>query len=307
MISAMLGVTAVFMAILLSRPITTFVHELGHALPSLWFTRGPVVIYVGSYGDTSRSLQWRLGRLQVLFKFNLTEWQMGLCRHDAATTIWQSVVIVLGGPVFSLLLGLVFVGLLQIFQSNQYYAFGIGIFLVAGFLDFIANIIPDQRPLELHDGTTTYNDGAQFLQILKTIRYPDSYFEALQHFNEKDYRKSIVALIDTVETGVYDLPVYRLLLHLYELERAPAEAIRFYEKYSDRFRLASSDHLTLGKLYQQQNLPLKAIGQYSKAIEKNYMNREALALRGNLFLKLGYEERGKADLQKAQLMGREKH
>ena len=35
---------------------TTFFHEMGHAIPALIFTKKPVSVYVGSYGDISLSL-----------------------------------------------------------------------------------------------------------------------------------------------------------------------------------------------------------------------------------------------------------
>jgi len=78
MITAISGVLLIFLAIILSRPITTFVHELGHAIPSLLFTKGPVVIYVGSYGDISNSTTTTFGRLSIIFKFKLTDLQLAL-------------------------------------------------------------------------------------------------------------------------------------------------------------------------------------------------------------------------------------
>ena len=66
-------------AILLIRSVTTLFHELGHALPALWFTQGPVIVHVGSYGNLNGSLQIPLGRLKIFLKFNPLAWNLGLC------------------------------------------------------------------------------------------------------------------------------------------------------------------------------------------------------------------------------------
>ena len=64
--------------ILCIRPITTFFHEMGHALPALMFSREAVTVYIGSYGDVSRSQKFTFGRLTIYFRFNLFAWDLGL-------------------------------------------------------------------------------------------------------------------------------------------------------------------------------------------------------------------------------------
>jgi len=68
------------------RPLTTFIHEMGHAIPSLLYTKGIVTIYVGSYGDPDKSIHFTVGRLKVYFKYNPLLWDSGLCGYNTNGT-----------------------------------------------------------------------------------------------------------------------------------------------------------------------------------------------------------------------------
>ena len=60
-------VLAWFAIFLLMRVITTFLHEMGHAIPALLFSEEEVTVFVGSYGDKAASYGTKLGRLQLWF------------------------------------------------------------------------------------------------------------------------------------------------------------------------------------------------------------------------------------------------
>lgn len=300
--NAIIGVIGIFLAIILSRPFTTLVHELGHALPALVFTKKEVTIYIGSYGSLEKSYPFQLGRLSIFFTPKFVHLQQGLCSHQGAATIGQSILIVLGGPVFSLLLGLFFSWLILFYKDQQIIAFVMGIFLVSGIFDFINNIIPSKDPLIMHDGRTTHNDGYQLQQLLKTSKYPASYFEAIEALNNNQFDLGIKKLLETAETGVSSGPLYQdimqLLTHPDHIESELWSAISFHEKYSHQFPLDSSDFVIAGNLYQKVDHDLKAISHYSKAVDINYKNAEALFQRAKLFHKLGYNNRSISDLQK---------
>jgi tetratricopeptide (TPR) repeat protein len=302
MTTAIIGVCLLFLAIFLSRPITTFIHEMGHAIPALLFTKEPVVVYVGSYGDISNSTTTTFGRLSIIFKFHLRDWQLGLCRHQRAATLWQELLIILGGPLFSLLTAVVAARWLPAYQSEQYIAFAIGIFLTSGILDFFVNIVPNSKPLQMYDGATVHNDGAQFVQLLKTSRYPEVYFEGIQLLNEGREVEGLEKIKAAIEQGVHDLSVYQLALSILSSNYPVEQVIAFHESYGSFFKLSSADYVFMGKIYQQENLDNKAIRYYSEAIKLEYTNVLALTLRGNLLLEVGRYNEGKADLAKVELM-----
>ena len=57
------------LVIILIKQSTTFFHEMGHAIPALIFTKKSVTVYIGSYGDISKTTQFKLGRLTIYFKW----------------------------------------------------------------------------------------------------------------------------------------------------------------------------------------------------------------------------------------------
>ena len=101
-------ITAILMivGVLLTRSITTLVHEYGHALPALLFTEKEVKVYVGSYGNLDNALTVKLGRLTTYLKFNLLNWNIGMCQHEGEYSKTKRAIIILGGPIASVLLSI---------------------------------------------------------------------------------------------------------------------------------------------------------------------------------------------------------
>ena len=131
-----------FFSMLACRPITVLIHELGHAIPALFFTDKPVTIFVGSYGDPSKSLSFNLGRLNSFLSFDIFQSQIGLCYHSQAKTIQQTLMIVLGGPLASLFFGLLLIGLVSSFSFPPMLNFVFYLMLVSAIFDFFVNMIP---------------------------------------------------------------------------------------------------------------------------------------------------------------------
>jgi hypothetical protein len=69
--------------VLITRPVTVLLHELGHAIPAILLTRQKVTIYIGSHGDPKKSLKFKLGLLEGYFRYNPFDWNRGLCVPSA--------------------------------------------------------------------------------------------------------------------------------------------------------------------------------------------------------------------------------
>ena len=69
-------ILSIFLASLLS----IFFHEMGHAIPVLFMSKGKVSIYVGSFGNKGASLKIAIGRLDMYFKYNPFLWTRGICK-----------------------------------------------------------------------------------------------------------------------------------------------------------------------------------------------------------------------------------
>jgi len=54
--------------VLLTRQLSVFFHELGHAIPALVLTKEKVTIYIGSFGDPNKSLKIPIVPLTIFFR-----------------------------------------------------------------------------------------------------------------------------------------------------------------------------------------------------------------------------------------------
>lgn len=152
-------VVPILLLLLLSSFIHVLVHEIGHALLVLATPCARATVYVGSFGDSSRSLGIRLGRLKIWIKINPFLWFRGMCRPgDAPFSINRQIRYVLAGPMASLLLGVMGVLLLQIeaFPGSLRFCLGFMI-LFAGF-GLLGSILPSGRRRYTVDGNPVYPD-----------------------------------------------------------------------------------------------------------------------------------------------------
>jgi len=300
MLEIILAIIGIVLILLLVRPVTTFFHELGHAIPSLLFTNKEVVMYVGSYGDLDKSVFFDLGRLKILFRYKITEWNIGFCTHHGHPSFVQSMLIIFGGPFFSLLLGLSCYYLIKQYPDNSFFTLAIATVLVSGIWDFIVNMIPQGEPIVLDNGNLVFNDGSQLLYLFKTRKYPTSYFEGLSFFEKKQTEEGIEKLKETIDLGHTDILLYRLVMEQFETQ--PERAIEFNDAYYHKFTFQSPDYKNLGDVYTKVNEPSFAIQCYTKAIALNYKNQEALLERAKRYIHVGLEGKALEDLKIVNLI-----
>ena len=302
MAAEVLSGIGIILVLIFSRSVTTLIHELGHAIPSLIFTSQEVNLYVGSYGNISHSKIIKFGRLTIFFRLRILELHLGLCSHYPTSSILKELMIVFGGPLFSLLLGLVCLAAIYDYPSNSFLTVTLGILMVSGIIDFFTNIIPDKNPLQLHDGRVSYNDGYQFMRLLRMFKYPKSYFIAMDYLAKEDINAGVEELEKTIEGGVRDIEIYKIVIHELIAAGQIQQALDFHERWGTLFKLDSYDYQIMGDLNLKIQKPLLALQDYSMAIEKNYLNSAALFSRGKIYLELGYNEKAKEDLKKVVLM-----
>ncbi len=214
-----------------SRLITTFFHELGHAISALFFTKDKVVMYVGSYGDPKNRFQINLNRLQINISFNIWNLNIGMCAHKADTTFFQALIILLSGPLMSLIIGVSLFIMLTKTHFTDGEKFIIAIFMVSSFWDFIINIIPRSYPAKLYDGTLIFNDGKQFTRLLKKSILPNEYFEALSFCREGKYEDSKKLISELISKEKKNRFYQELLLDIYEAEKDYRGLIEAFDTY----------------------------------------------------------------------------
>ncbi len=300
MIETILGIFGIILILLLVRPVTTFFHELGHAIPSLLFTNKEVGMYVGSYGDTDKSFVFEIGRLKILFRYKITEWNIGFCTHHGNPSFIQTMLIILGGPFFSLLMGLFCYYLIKEYQGNTFITLVIATVLVSGFWDFMVNLIPQSEPIVMNNGSLVLNDGSQFLYLLKTSKFPPSFSEGLHLLEKNQKEEGIEKLKLAIDSGCNDIMLHRLIMD--SLKGEPEKAIAFNDTYFKQFKFQSPDYKNLGDVYTKVNEPSFAIQCYTKAIELNYKNQEALLERAKRYIHVGLEGKALEDLKVVNLI-----
>lgn len=139
--------------VLLVYPLLVLLHELGHAVPALLFTRARVAVYLGTYGDHDNSWRLRVGLLEIYLKKWTFFWSKGLCvpsSSDMTTT--QQVLMTLGGVTVSLAIAVL--GFYGALLFDWHGAVKLFLFLLTIFavVTLITNLIPREYAGLASDG-----------------------------------------------------------------------------------------------------------------------------------------------------------
>lgn len=291
----LLGVGVIALAIF-SRSITTFIHELGHAIPALLFTEEDVVMIVGSYGDLENSFGWRIGRLQIFVKLNIMVWYEGLCMYKPAKGFAKSFLITAGGPLMSLIFSVgLFVWVLQGGRSAGVVTIA-GIFILSAFWDFCVNIYPRSKATPLNDGTVTFNDGYSLLQLIRSQGESSAFQEAMVLLRDKDIRGAV----ETLENYLIKTPsrhgAEQLVNILFDNDRVD-EGIEAFERFIKPLPRKQRDYLLLARLYKAENNNSSALDCINKYLHLEFNDTFARNLRGEIYWELNETEKAFDDFK----------
>ncbi len=263
--------------ILLTRSITTLIHELGHAIPSLIFTKEEVIICVGSYENLTKSKGIQIGRLTVFFTLNLLNWNSGLCLHQGVTSFFQKFLIILGGPLASLLIGLLMIYMIRDGWVQESLVVVPMFLLVSALWDFISNILPHSQPLVTHNGNVVYNDGYQLKQLLTQRRLPPSHQQALTAYQEQKYERVLQLLqADTLTNSRIQRIFVDALLQTGALTAAEET---FYQYFGEQ-QLTAADWTLIAQIKMEQQEHRNAIVAFDRAIYLDFKNPLLLNQKG---------------------------
>ena len=146
--------------------LTTFIHEMGHAIPALIYSREKVRVYIGSYGDPKNSYQFKWGRIHFFMKFNSFEWGHGMCVYrPEKNNKMQSAIITLGGPLISLLFAFTALFIVIQFDLDKATWFILLLVCFSSFWDFVINMIPTKNPIKLFTGEEIQSDGYVLMKL----------------------------------------------------------------------------------------------------------------------------------------------
>ncbi|HVU55715.1 MAG TPA: hypothetical protein VHD83_11715 [Puia sp.] len=148
--------------------ITVALHELGHAIPALFITRGEVTIYIGSLGDPYKCFHFSFGRLVFYCKYNPLLWYKGCCfATDYYLSIDQRLLFTAGGPIASLIGTILTWWLLSITENQDFLRVLTGGIFVLSLLVTLGTLIPLVRVRYTASGHPVYNDGYQIFRLFR--------------------------------------------------------------------------------------------------------------------------------------------
>ncbi len=263
------------------RPVTVFVHELGHVIPSLLLTNNEVEMYLGSYGNPLEGGLIKISRLHIFYNYNPVLWTHGLCTQKELTvSLTKNFIIILLGPLISLIFGFAVCYLLILnFEDGRVRFFGVMI-LVSSLLDFYQNIKPNEKPVMLYNGSITYNDGQQLKQIIKYHILPKDYRQANELYKQKKYDAASKLYLKLIHKGNKDDLVLKLAITSLVFAKDYQTAQSVYEENSEKIQKESDILTNVGLAFSRSGAAQKSIELYDEALTLNPNNIYALNNRG---------------------------
>lgn len=286
LVGILMGIIGI-LVVLSARSITTFFHELGHAIPALLFAEGRVDVYVGSYGDISKSWQFDIGRLRFYLTYKVWGWNLGMCVSKGAEYYFQQMLIVLAGPLMSLGIATFLLFTLIFLDSSALWKALYLVFFFSTIWDFFVNIIPSKNPIQLHDGTSTYNDGTLLVRLWQEKSMPEVYFDGMKALAAKDYLKASDFFEKTINlTGQKKVVQEKLLSSLMAAGEHQKALEFFIQQYGDR-KLSVTQFLLLGDLYMKVQQYENALQAYRAYLYIVFQDEVAICKKGLALLYLG--------------------
>lgn len=277
--------------VFVTRPVTTFIHEMGHALPALLFTQKPVVVYIGSYGDIRNSFKLGIGRLTIYFNLTLFQLDMGLCKFDNKMNIAQLMITVLGGPLLSLIAGSILTWGIIVFKPDDGIIFILSLFIVSTVWDFFVNIIPRKAPAILHDGSFVYNDGAQLKRIFTLTSHLERYNNAMTNLEGGKVEQTIQALKDITLEKNYNRFLVDELIEILVATGRYQEALDILKEYDTQKGINKEQFKQVGDIYLGLKRYEEALDAYNQSWYYAFGDYEVLNGKASALLEMGrFEE-----------------
>ncbi|NCD71394.1 tetratricopeptide repeat protein [Mucilaginibacter agri] len=289
-----IAILAVYIALFITSPLIALLHELGHAFAYLILTKpNHIDVFVGSYGNEKNSYSFKLGRLSLHFKYSFPFiWGVGLCKSDTIeSTPWKYIIILLAGPIFTLVMAIVF-GLLAFhFDANGQ----LRMFCVALILFSFISLLTNLAPRTLNRSTANYleSDGRQIAFTLKYWKVYPQYLSILDSIQKERFEVALFKIDNLLKNNK---PHERLLRY----QIACNIALKRYEtvieltQQLNRFvYLTKVDYMNRGCAYS-------LLDKHELAIKDYYIVIKADATNPIVFNNLGYGLIETGDYKKAE-------
>jgi tetratricopeptide (TPR) repeat protein len=282
-------VVVILLLFVLTRMITVIIHEAGHALAGLILLKGDITVYIGSYGDPKKGIHFKLGRLQVYFKFNPLLWSHGICKANAQTTsLFRNYIFTLAGPLASIITTCICIYIIVFTSIYSNPAIKLtAIFLgFSAIFDFALNLQANEKPIVLYDGSTTYNDG-QTLKMLWSTRKTYSKLVRLHEMYKNNEFEKGVELFESSYSKLKDFNLLRLGIVMHMSVKNYTRSAELHNELSSSTALSSEDYCNGALAYSFSGNHAGALELYSESLKLNQDNFYSLNNRAYTYLQIG--------------------
>jgi tetratricopeptide (TPR) repeat protein len=264
-------------ATLIARLLTVSFHELGHALPAILLTREKVSIYIGSYGDSLKSVRFEIGLLEIWFRYNPLSWRKGVCVPSAKEISLNSQIIyTVAGPLTSFLIAIVACYFSFAYDFHGALKLIAVVFCASSVFDLFTNLTPRSTPIKLYDGTIIYNDGHQLMKLFYYKKLPKEYKRAVDLYNEQKFDKSAELFNNLLEAGWTDEYICKPAFAAYWQANDYANCIAVQQKFIELDKMTWEELVNAGICYLRLHQYDKAMALYDKSLELNPDNKYSL-------------------------------
>ncbi|WP_373601023.1 hypothetical protein [Paraclostridium bifermentans] len=149
---------------LIGMPIVTILHELGHAIMQLIFTKGKVNVIIG---NGKLDMKFTINRLTINLKGyeSIGALSYGFSRGSIADSKFKNILIYLGGPLVSVLICITtYITIFKI--DNIFFIYAMNAFFWCSLFSTLCTLIPMKYNYYPYEGY--YSDGYKIVQVLKS-------------------------------------------------------------------------------------------------------------------------------------------
>lgn len=245
---------------------TVFIHELGHAFPSLLFTKDPVWVFIGTSNPAEKTSDFRLGRLNISFVPLFIPIDAGVCYHSPPQKWLHKIIITLGGTLFTFFSASLFMWWIYTNEMSDFWKFNAIFFLGLSSLQLITNLYPRVISGSEDGGKLQVTDGQHFLLLLR------------EKFGAKDYQELYKLQVDghKSEATTYlsnwrkenkvNRRMYDLGKDIYREDKQWLEILSFTDEFArdDLSRLKREDYEAIGYAYFETDAFRNALRCFEK-------------------------------------------
>lgn len=295
------GVAGFLVIMLFARLVSITIHELGHAWAARILTKRLISVYVGFRGNEKPTVQFRLGKIQFHYQLNPLKWNGGLCQFGPGVLPLKAILIIVAGPLVSLLLSLGCFWLIT--TASLHWNLALFLLGVSAGIDFVFTAFPAEIGKEAATGKRRPNDAKVIVQQLRQWRLIRKYAPVGLLWENESYTTVAGRLEELLEKNPGDEKLIALMTDYYILDKNYTEVVRVYETYGKNHVWEINRQINLGVAQINLGKAADAIETYSEVLQREPANDYALNNRAYAFIVAGKYEEALNDLDRMRKTG----